>query len=91
MAGQLCPQFVLFWGFFSTFSHGAELYLGSDERVQPLSCLGVPNDAVHAVDVEHDLSQRWGWGGGGNNNTTMLRRTEQIQQGSSTALTAAAV
>lgn len=33
------------------------IYLRANQRVQPLDCLRMPDDAVHPIYVEHDLPQ----------------------------------
>lgn len=46
-----CPLFV-----FSACMN-RRVYLGANQSVEPLDCLHVPDDAIHPVDVEHDLPQ----------------------------------
>lgn len=35
-------------------------YLWADQRVEPLDGLGVADDSVHAVHIQHNLPQSWG-------------------------------
>lgn len=35
-------------------------YLWTDQRVEPLDGLGVADDSVHAVHIQHNLPQSWG-------------------------------
>lgn len=37
----------------------AELYLWANQSVQPLDCLGMPDDTIHPIYVQHDLPQSW--------------------------------